>query len=382
MSSPSGIFRAGPPPPRVAILPDALFFTRVVPLAAGAAPAAVAAQVELALESISPFPLSQLYYGWYAPAQAEHALAFAAYRRRFTADQVAEWQGAELAVPAFATVLGAAVEAATTLVLISPEGLTAVRWDESAVPSRILFRPVDSEATDEERIRAREELLQEAGSGGAVIDLTEPPTPAPARTDRETVFRAGDFVARLPAAQLVTMDVRDKGELAVLRGARARDILLWRIGVGCAAAILLLGLGEIALLGAREWHKVRVAKLSAQRPFVEKIMASQRLAHRIDELATKRLLPIEMILALAEPKPDEVIFTRVQADQSAGLYTIIVDAQTTNAAQINVYQSALEKLPGPESVEVRLQPSRGELAVFRLTVTFKPDALKPVSTST
>src|SRR4051812_6492829 len=121
--------RAGPPPPKIALLPDALFFTRAVPIAAGATAATAAAEVELALEAVSPFPLTQLYYGWFWTPGAERAFVFAAYRRRFTSEQTATWQGAELVLPIFASVLGANVEPATTILLASPEGLTAVHWD-------------------------------------------------------------------------------------------------------------------------------------------------------------------------------------------------------------------------------------------------------------
>ena len=115
MSSPLSLLRAGPPPPKVALLPDSAFFTRVVGVTAGASPAEAVSQIELALEGLAPFPLSQLYYGWFWRPGTETALLFAAYRRRFTAEQVAEWEGAELVLPAFAAALGAEVEPATTL---------------------------------------------------------------------------------------------------------------------------------------------------------------------------------------------------------------------------------------------------------------------------
>src|SRR5438128_8763264 len=94
--------RAGPPPPKVALLPDALFFSRAVAITHGATPAEAAAQIELALEGISPFPLAQLFYGWFWVPGAEHAFVSASYRRRFTTDQAATWSDAELVLPAFA----------------------------------------------------------------------------------------------------------------------------------------------------------------------------------------------------------------------------------------------------------------------------------------
>ena len=105
--------RAGPPPPNVVLLPDAHFFTRSVPVTDGATAAEAAAQVELALEAISPFPLAQLYYGWFWMPGANHAFVFASYRRRFTSEQSGAWAGAELVLPAFAALLGAPIEPAT-----------------------------------------------------------------------------------------------------------------------------------------------------------------------------------------------------------------------------------------------------------------------------
>src|SRR2546423_6711550 len=98
--------RAGPPPPRIALLPDALFFTRAIPIAASATAAEAAVQVELALEAIAPFPLAQLYYGWFWLPGADHAFAYSAYRRRFTSGQSASWAGAEFVFPVSVALFG------------------------------------------------------------------------------------------------------------------------------------------------------------------------------------------------------------------------------------------------------------------------------------
>ena len=378
-ASPLSFLRAGPPPPKVALLPDALFFTRAVPISPGATAAEATAQIELSLEAISPFPLAQLYYGWFWEPGAGDAFVFASYRRRFTAEQTAAWVGSELVLPAFAALLGGPVKPATTVLLASPEGLTAVHWATSAVPAKVLCHPFEPEATDEARARVRDELLQAIGGSGAVIDLTVPPAAQSSGNDGEIVFRSGDFISRLPAP--AALDVRDKGELAALRRARARDVLFWRVALGCAAALLLLACGELALIGGRAWNKVRVAKQKAQQPLVEKITTAQALANRIDELATKRLLPLEMLTILVgddgSRKPADITFTRVQTSPTGGLYTLLVEGNTKNAGQVPLYQSELSKLPACEKVEVQRLESRGGVTTFTLVVTFKADALKP-----
>ena len=375
--------RAGPPPPKIALLPDALFFSRPVAISSGATAAEAGAQVELMLEGISPFPLAQLYYGWFWAPGSEHAFVFAAYRRRFTSEQAATWGGTELVLPAFAALLGGKVEPATTLLLASSDGLTAVHWG-MAVPDKVLFLPFPPEATDEQRAATREELIRTLGGSKTVIDLPAAPSADRSLQDREIVFRSGEFVSRLPAALVGALDVRDKGELASLRAARRRDVILWRVAVGLAAGLALLAVGEIARLGGLQWQQVRLKQVAAQRPRVEAIMASNALATRIEDLATKRLLPMEMLSILLGGKessllPPGMAFTRVVADSSKGLYTLTVDAQTNNAGQVSLYETALKKLPACEDVNVQVQGTRGELTTFRLTVKFRPDAVKPAS---
>lgn len=384
-ASPFSFLRSGPPPPNVALLPDAMFFSRAVPVVDATTSAAVGSQVELAMEAMSPFPLPQLYYGWYWVPGAAHAFVFAAYRRRFTTEQTGSWADAEVVMPAFASVFGLRVEPSTTVVLHGPEGISAVHWETTPVPSRVLHRPLASESTDEARAQARDELVRALGGSKTVIELPAAPVPDPAETDSEIVFRAGDTTSTLPAAVAANFDVRDKADLASRRTARKRDVMLWRVLLGSAAALLLLGLGELALVGGRAWQQVRNKQLRAQQPLVDKIVNLDNLARRIDELSTKRLLPLEMVTVLVgvdgARKPSDVQFTRVVAEQTRGLNSVYIDGITNNPAQVNAYESILAKLPECEKVESHITNTRGNLTTFTLTVTFKPDAVKPVAVS-
>ena len=385
MSSPLRFLRAGPPPPKVALLPDALFFTRAISVPKGATAAEATSQLELALEAVSPFPLAQLYYGWFWQPGSEQALAFAAYRRRFTPEQTAGWDQAELVLPEFAAVLGAKVEPATTIVLNSVEGLTAVHFGDASVADRVVFRPIPLEATDAEREEIRTELLREIGGSKKVIDLPSPLEADASGSDRELVFRSGDFVSRLPAATTSAIDVRDKSELVALRNARRRDVGLWRVALGCATALLLLGLGELALAGGRTWLGVRERLFAAQKPRVDNIEKMDRLTNHIEDLATKRLLPLEMVTQVIgennERIPSDIQFTRVHAEQARGLYTLFIEGKTENAPQVNAYEAALRNLPSVQSAEARFSQVSGARAQFSITVTFKPGALNPVGTA-
>lgn len=378
--SPLSFLRASPPPPHVVLLPASVFFSRTVPVTAGASATEAATQIELALEGISPFPLAQLYYGWFWIPGAEQALVFAAYRRRFTSEQTAPWTGAELVVPGFAALVGAeGIEPATTVILHAPEEVTAIHWETPTVPSKVMSRVLEPDATEDDRAKARDELIAAIGGSLKVVELTAPPVPDPAANDREVVLRAGEFVSRLSAARFAALDVRDKADLAALRNARRRDVVLWRTALACVAALVLLGLGELGLVGGRMWQEGRLAKVRAQKPTVDKIMSSQSLANRIDELSTKRLLPFEMINVLFEEnrKPAEITFIKVITLPQTGIYTLTIEASSSDAAKVPVYEATLRNLPMLQRVEIRDYKTRGETATFTLVVTYKPDSLKP-----
>jgi hypothetical protein len=362
----------------VALLSDALFFTQVVPIGAAEAagspePGGAAAQVELALEALSPFSLAQLYWGYFRPSGSSRALVFAAYRRRFTSEQVAAWQGVELVLPAFAALLGGTVAPGTTAVVAAPDGLTAIRWGRDAVPDQVHFLPLPPEASEDDRARVRAELLRTVGSGGIVVDLTAPDAQA-ARSNREIVFRSGSFESRLPTAQAAELDVRDKADLSALRRARARDAFLWRVAAGSILMFGLLAFLEIGLFAGGFYQKALKLKLNAQAPEVARITTAQNLAHRIDELSTQRLLPLEMVSIVSAKKPESVQFFRAVANDRNSL---TVDAQTNNPGEISGYKTALEATPECAKVEIHDQRTRNNIASFTLVVTFKPGALKP-----
>jgi hypothetical protein len=377
-ASPLNFLRSGPPPPRVAILPDAVFFSRSVPVAADATREQVVSEVGLALEALSPFPLAQLYFGYYWTPGAAQALAFASYRRRFTVDQTAEWAASQHVMPAFAAVLGSDVQPATTVILSAPEGLTAVHWGKDKVPSLVLHRVLAPEATEEERAKARSELIRDAGEARTVVDAPSPPVAQPSRSDREVSFAAGVLRSKFDAGTTAALDVRDKADMAALARARRRDVLLWRVAMGSVVACLVLLVGEAGFFGAGLWEKARIAKVGAQRAEVARIMSDQELAYRIDELSTKRLLPLEMISVVAAKKPASMQFLRATATTSS-LYTIQIEAQTSNAGEIGGLKTALEQTPGCAHVEIRDQLMRNNVASFTLLVTFKPTALPPAT---
>lgn len=371
-------------PPRVVLLADPRFFVRSVPVNAGSTAAEVAAQVELALETLSPFPVNQLYHGHVWKAGSPHALAYAAYRRRFTAEETEIWSTADLVIPAFVAVAGQGAAAGDTWLISGPEAITAVHWAVAGgVPTRVLTETLAADASAEERARVREAVLRSLGATGAVTEL-DPPVWVPGEWDAPNqVFQTSGKTLLVSTAEASGLDVRDKEDLATRRRARARDLALWRCFLGLIIFLLVSLVGEGAIVGLRAWGASRQAKLETRQPQVNKIMAQQTLATRIEELSTKRLRPFEMITMVhvegnpGTKKPDSIQFLRTS---NTGLYVLQIEAQTKIGGDLALYQAALRTNPAVASVEVTRQELRDATTTFTLVITFKPEALTPAAT--
>ena len=373
------VLRDGPPLPRVVLLPDGMFFTRSIAIGTASTLADVTAQVELALETLSPFPPTQLYHGFYWPPGAERAFVFAAYRRRFTNEQLAGWESAELVMPTFAALFGGDVKSDTTLIVPSPEGLTAIYWDQSPVPGKVVFHAMQPDAIEADWDRAREQFTNSTPNHRHIV-LNAPPVVASSPSDRDLVFKAEAFTSRIAATQASALDVRDKESLAALRRSRRRDLMLWRGFVGLLLTLLILGVAELGLIGVGLWHQRHLAQVTEQRPTVEKIMLAQNVTTRINDLSTKRLLPIEMIHTVVGAVPRNpageptVQFIRAS---TVGLHGLNVEAKSSSPAAPSAYQAALSALPAVEKVEVRDLRARDNEMTFTLAVTFRPETVKP-----
>jgi hypothetical protein len=360
------------PPPRAVFLPDTLFFVRVIPIAEGTPPTDLSNQIELALEAMAPFPLAQMYHAHHWRPGAQHAVVYAAYKKRFTAEQTEAWNEAEIVLPHFAAFLTAKVEPSTAVVLTLPEGLTILHWGaDASMPSQIIVRPWVPESSPAERRLLRDELVRSLGGTRNVVELDSAPVVEGEAGRSLMTFRAGQIEAPVTREQLDLLDVRDKEDLAARRAARRRDLILWRTFVACVAGVILAGLLELAVIGGRVWLRSRQAVVERQAPAVAEIMRAQSLATRIEELSTKRLRPLEMIVTVASRKPQSVLFSRAT---TSDLYTLDVEAYTNSPGDVSTYQAALRSMPEIEKVDVQSQRISDGTQVFRILVTFKPDA--------
>ena len=366
---------SSPAAKKVVLLPDHAFFVRVVPLAPGTLPAGVAAQVELVLEGLSPFPVAHLCYGYFHLPGSGRVLVYATYRRRFTVDDAAQWAEADAVLPAFAAWLGSSAGAPLALLVEGPDFLTALGWDGTdPVPGVVATRQIPSAAAPEERQAAQAALTGLLRGLPAPVAVTVPAGLRSRVGDDGLEYAAGRLVSRFEAGQLDALDIRDKVELAERRRARLRDLYLWRAFQWCAAGLLFAALLELGLKGGHLWLQTRAAIAAVQAPAVQNIETKNTLANRIEELSTHRLMPVRMLEIVNEKRPRTIQFLRTA---TKGLNILEIEGQTNATPDVFNYQAALKGLPTCDNVELGQTTDRGGTTRFILTVTFKPEALRP-----
>ena len=350
----------------VVFAPGEKFFVRRVPLAPdGDAPA----QVELALEGFSPFPASQLYYGFRANSTRTEALVFAAFRKNFSPEETATWADATAVLPTFSVWLGAnAIPPAGISLRENGDELEAISWDgRSELPAGVLARTQEAIGRDELVAEARQKA--ELRADAAV--KTFRPAVEIARENRELILRlgSGGIEARFDEVGLGHADIRDKELLKERRLTLRRDTLLWRgfaaVMIGLAVCVVL----ELVLFAGHFWLTGRQAELAAQAPLVKKIEQTQSVAKRLDEISTQRLLPFEMINVLNDKRPAGMEFNSVT---TKGLWQLDIRGQANSADDTSTFEADARKIPGIEKLEVTEKNSRDRMTVFHYEITFKP----------
>lgn len=329
----------------------------------------VATQVELVLEESSPFPLAQLYHGFVVSADRQSALGFAAYRRRFTVEELAEWSGAVAVLPDFLGLIGPPPDRPLVVVQTHPTGLVGVAWNgRSGLPVTVLTKsiPEPAESQVEEMVS---ELRRHEGMEGAEVKRLNGP-PEIEQDESGAVFRvAGEETARFSAAAVADADVRDKSFLEEKRrdDTRRRG---WTWALMAVSALLLIAaILDVAVVGLGIWNGRRRELVSAQADEVRRIETAQTLATRIEDLAARQEKPLEWLSLASGVRPRSVQFTRVVSNNDRSL---TIDAQTADAGSVSEYETALRQREEIANVEMRDIRSRDGLTSFVLALNFKP----------
>jgi len=374
MTSLSRLFKDAKPQ-EAAMLPGNRFFVRRLSVEGDDVPG----QVNLALEAISPFPLEQMLVGFVTSADGKQVLAYAAHRRRFTAEESFAWPEDCQVVPEFLALCGHRPAADGIVVHRNDERLTALAWkagDELPAAIVVAERADTDEAAMAREAAARADLAAETPVenvtgvlSGAIVE--------------GNLILKGEFEGTftIPKKGLDDSDIRDSDFLAERRKKERLNLILWnaaRLGAAVLVVSLLLDIAG-GVVGMR--RATLEVDNEARRPLVEDIEASQAITSRILELGVKRLLPMEMLALVNEKRPATVEFTNIQCeikkakDSTIAKPMMTVDAKTPNAGDISDFLKAVQAMPEVEAATNSEPRVRDTSTTFRIEITFKQAVL-------
>jgi hypothetical protein len=334
------------------------------------------AQAELALEGLAPFPPAQLFWGCCVSPDRTSALVYAAHRRRFTPEEAAAWDRAELAVPDLLPLLGAAPAGPALLVLSTENRLGGAAWAAGAAwPAAVHTRDYGATPTEENRRQFAAELAAKARFTAVPAKFVTG-TPRARRDGEALIFELADAAGAVVATTTLAhgdqdaLDIRDRAGLEKRRRDRRRGEFVWRLllaGAAAAGLALLLDLGALTFnLLDRALH----VRLAAQAPLVDKLETAHGLTSRIDELTHRRLRFFEMLSTINAPRPHSISFTRTG---TSGRNALEIEASTGSADDVGTYETALRAMGSLEKVEIKDLRARDGVTTFALTVAFKEE---------
>jgi hypothetical protein len=363
-----------PLPTEAVLLPADRFFVMRVELDP-ATPAR--SQVELALEASSPFPANQLLLGLVHGADGRSALAFAAHKRRFTAEEIASWPASSTVVPEFLALLGQNPNANAVLVHFNDERAIALAWraNESLPTSMVSFATADGTP---EAAAAEAALLAELPANTPVIKITGA---IKGRGDDKglSVGVVDGPNYHVASRSLDDADVRDAGFLEKRRGQAAWEKRAWLMAQITAACLLLAALAD-ASAAIIHWRTNEVtAVLDSNRTKVEELEGLNSLAAKISELGDNRPLPFEMLSVVNSRRPASLTFQGIACKGGAVLE---VEAKTTRPEDVSAFEQALRAESTLISkAETRDLRARDGNTTFTITITFRADALRKAAKS-
>ena len=375
MTSPLSRLFKDAKPQEAAMLPGNRFFVRRLTVEGEDVPG----QVNLALEAISPFPLEQMLVGFVTSADGKQVLAYAAHRRRFTAEESFAWPEDCQVVPEFLALCGHRPTTDAIIVHRGDDRLTALAWKAGEeLPLAIVVAELAD--ADEAGIAREAAIRADLPADIAVEKVTG--VLSGSIVERDLVLkREGNGTFTIPQKGLDDSDIRDSDFLAERRKKERLNLILWnaaRLGAAVIVVSLILDLAGM-VVGMRS-SSLEAAN-EARRPVVEDIEASQAITSRILELGVKRLLPIEMLALVNEKRPATVEFTNIQCelkkakDSTIAKPMMTVDAKTPNAGDISDFLKAVQAMPEVEAATNSEPRVRETSTTFRIEITFKQAVL-------
>ncbi len=355
------------------MLPGFAFFVDCVELPPALEPGEIENFAELSLESLSPFPVEQLCWGFLKNQESGSILLYATHRERLKQLGYESLEDYLWVLPDFAPFAAAHFPAAVAVCLESESALT--RFDlpvAGSLPENIVSRPGGEQLPEAgKNVHSFRWLSPKISEKGLPTFHLEP-------IGEESPAGHWDRL-KLDENSLWRADVRPLEFKRNERNRRRMASLVTRLTGYAAYAALFLILLELLLLIGNTWIGTREATIAGQLPEVRRVEDKQSLMNKLDQVAQSELRPIAMLEALNESRPPGIYFTSTVTE---GRNRITIDGIANTINELNAYTESLRRSGRFEMIGNPKQITRSGKTTFTVTLDYTHREATPAEQAT
>lgn len=380
-STPTSPPNESAPAEQVLVLPGHLFFIETIDVPVDLETSEIPDFIELSLESIAPFPVEQLNWGYLYNEDATSVLVYATHRDRLKNAGYTELQSYAWVLPDFATLTGACFPDETLVALESANNLSLLLFEKgTSIPQTVLAGPIADGDVDQahKELKASAPNLPKTATTLRIrigeIEVSEQGLPTfnqRSADDSRSDLEYGSWTTLTQTdTQLWQSDVRSADFKEAERGARRLGALLLRItGWAAIFALVLIG-AECLLFASQAWLGTLEKQIESQRTAVLTIEDKQALMIKLEQVTQNELRPIEMLEAANNIRLKLKLGIEYDNAVIEGENHITIEGKATS---INAFNQYTESLKQSGQFELTTDPeslTRGGKTTFTVSLAY------------
>ncbi len=374
------------PAEQVLTVPGYLFFSESFDIPEDLDDSELADFAELSLESIAPFPLDQLLWGFIRGTDSNRILLYAAHRDRIKSANLNDLDTYDWVLPDFAMLAGALFPEDTEILLESEASLTRLNFetgieqphsiislksegvDSTSSTIQKLERLCPPSPTKPRRLHIKLGNSEIDDQGQCVFKFESIDSP-----DRDSEF--GKWVELKPSDEsLWTADIRSLEFKQNERKNRQTSAFLSKIGGYAAVFAILLFLAEILLIGGNIWKKSLDAKIVNRAPAVRTIEDKQSLMNKLEQVAQNELQPIKILSVLNKVRLNQKLGIHFTEAEIEGENRVTIEGISQTVNELNRYKDILLSSGEFSLLDQPKSMTRGGVTTFTLSFSFDASA--------
>lgn len=348
--------------------------------------------IELAVESHSPFPLEQIFWGYYPEPSSQQALLYMGLKEQFAVRESAIGS-AQYAFPAFLAAVVAKSEYNGIQLFADDYGLSAL-WFEAnnPLPRKVLSRRWSAFGVDTPPLEDSDVLLKIVRTwtqdlqvftdvlvndrlirlSGLQLESSSTLHLSLDSLDWQNGSEIETLSKTLKGDTLYACDIRDETQIQKLKTKALASHRLWRALQVSGILAVSLGLLAIGLLLSGQALKRQEDRLKKQASAVEQVNQKEILLESLDLFSIAALQPFEALGRMNRVRPDALYFTSLEAgayrEAEHEEFSIKLRAVASSAAQADTFTAQLQADPLFSQVRLSKLRSKTKRTDFELEV--------------